>query len=457
GETSIYRLGFGLNLDAQDRLEQSDLTDLSAQFFSEQVLTDFRSDEGEVTFDYEKRLSSDITARVLALQTIERDITAATSTTGAGLYDSREEALSGETIVRLAGSFTPSPQITTETSLELAHNFLDKQTSLSLNDAPVDLPSANVLVKEQRGEASVSARWRASRAVIVEAALAGEISSLTQSGDVEKSKSFQFIKPRTSVTITPADAWQVRAVAERIAGQLNFDDYASSPSLETGDVSVGNPDLTPETSWRFEAAVERTFWERGAVTLTLSHAEVRDVIDLVPIDNRFDAPGNIGDGVRDEISLALTAPLDRLGAPRTNVRFNGVWRMSEVTDPVSLTARRISKERPFTGDVQVTREFPSLNSSAGLELFFGYSETSYRLNEIRIERASSDPLARLYWTWAPRPDLSVRVQLENFTFRNRSRERILFDGGRAEGTPFFRENRTAIMDPFVFARIRKTF
>src|SRR5690606_37649351 len=138
----------------------------------------------------------------------------------------------------------------------------------------------------------------------------------------------------------------------------------------------------------------------------------------------FDAPGNIGGGVRQELKLSLALPLERLAVPGGLIRFNGTWRRSEVVDPVTGEERRISWERPFAGDLVISKDIPGLDSVIGADLFVGFKEVSYRLHERRTERSTSDPLARLYWDWTPDPKTTLRIQIENMSFRKRSQERV---------------------------------
>jgi outer membrane receptor protein involved in Fe transport len=253
----------------------------------------------------------------------------------------------------------------------------------------------------------------------------------------------------------PDKATQLRLRVERTVGQLNFKDFAATTQLEAGTVNAGNPNLAPERAWVVEAAVERRFWKSGAVVLTVNHAEVQAVVDLIPIAGRFDAPGNIGSGRREEARLSLTLPLDRVGVTGGLIRFNGTWRRSSVTDPVTGAARRISNQRPFEGDVYLGKTFPKLNSTLALEGNFGFTETAYRINEVRktVER----PLWKIYWDWSPDPSLIFRFQAENITAKTRSRERDLYTGPRSANAINFVERRTQTLAPFLMFRVRKTF
>ena len=67
------------------------------------------------------------------------------------------------------------------------------------------------------------------------------------------------------------------------------------------------------------------------------------------------------------LGLALTLPLDKLGIANGLVRFNGVWKWSQVTDPVTGRIRRISGQRPFDTDIYIGKQFPSLKSTLAAE------------------------------------------------------------------------------------------
>ncbi len=442
--------------DRQDRRDMSRLTNIGGTPFQETVDADFASDEGVASIEYERTFSSRLTMRLLALESRERD-RIVTRSTGAGPAQiSSERALSGESIVRAAGSFLPTSRLTVDGRIERTFNFLDAENSLTRGGVPVALPSANIRVEERRIDAEGAARWQAGDGATVEAAIGFETSTIGVKGDVTQSRSLDFVKPRLNVTVEPAKDWEVRLRAERVVSQLDFEDFATTASLDTGTVNAGNPDLTPEQAWLFEATVERRFWDRGAVTLTAGHSALSDVIDLIPIEGRFDAPGNIGSGTKQEMKLALSLPLDRLGARGALIRLNANWRRSRVTDPVTTERRRISLQRPFQGDVTIIKELPRLRSVITADFYTGFQETSYRINEIRTVHASSDPLAKIYWDWTVKPGMSLRFMFENIGFRSRGRKRVLYDGSRLAGQIAAIERRNAVMDPFFLVRLRKT-
>lgn len=449
---------FSLNgeRDRQDRKDMTDLTNAAGPVFHETVDADVATDRGVASIEYEREFSPRLTLRALMLESRERDRIVTTSTGTGPEQVSSERSLAGESIMRASGTFLANPALTIDGRVERTFNFLDAESSLMRGGVPVPLPSAEVRVEERRIDAEGAARWQAWNRLTVEAAIGYERSTIGVDGDARRSRSLSFLKPRLNLTVEPTKGWEVRLRAERVVSQLDFEDFATTASLDTGTVNAGNPDLTPEQAWLFETTVERRFWDRGAITFTASHSELSDVIDLIPIEDRFDAPGNIGSGSRQEAKLAMSLPLDRLGANGTLIRLNAHWRRSRVTDPVTGERRRISLQRPFQGDVTIIKDLPRLRSVITADFYTGFSETSYRINEIRTIAANSDPLAKIYWDWTVKPGMSLRFMFENIGFRSRSRKRVLYEGPRSTGRLIGTERRNAVMDPFFLVRVRKT-
>ena len=451
----VFRLNLSGERNDIEREEAALLADPSGRF-SERTRTTQRADKAEIGVDYQRDIRPWLDGQLIALKTFKGDRLNSLSRTRSPSQQTNEDSTSGETIFRGVLSAVRSDALRFEGGGEAAFNYLDARSSLFVGGAPVALPSANVRIEESRTEAFFTTTWKPSARFSAEGGVRWETSTIRQTGGAQQEKRLSFPKPRLILSYAATPATQLRLRLERTVGQLNFRDFAASAQVEAGTVNAGNPDLEPERAWLAEVAVERRFWNGGALVLTLTHSEVQQVVDLIPIDGRFDAPGNIGDGTRDEAKLSLTLPLERFGLKRASVRFNGTWRRSSVTDPVTGRNRRISNQRPFEGDFVITKSLPSLNSSVSLEAsHFGYTETAYRISEVRT--TTETPLYKLIWDWSARPDLTFRFQIENFAPKRRVRERVLFSGIRSANAVNVREKRYAEQAPFLMIRVRKTF
>ncbi len=426
----------------------------TGQSFFERTQIKQRNDKGEISGDYTHAFSPVLSGQLIALKTLKRDIQRSAIDGRNTAQAAFEKGDTSEAIGRAVLTATFSPKLRFEVGGEGALNSLDATSFLRVGGASVAVPSANVRVEETRGEAFATLNLRPANHWAVELGARYEASKIAQTGGANQSRNLSFFKPRLILSYDPSGSSQVRLRVQRNVGQLNFKDFAASSSLDAGTVNAGNPNLVPERAWIFEAAVEKRFWGAGSLILTAQHQDVQDVADLIPVRG-FDAPGNIGGGTRQELKASLTLPLEKLGVRGGTLRLNTAWRWSRVVDPVTGISRRISGQRPFEGDFYIGKQLPKLKSTISMDGFLGYTETFYRIGEIR--RNLEQPLLKIYWDWAPLPGFTVRVQAENFTAKDRKRNRTLFNGPRSANLATLREERYAEMPAFVMIRLRQAF
>ena len=361
------------------------------------------------------------------------------------------------------------PGLTVETGVEGAFNHLDSETDLTVNARAIAVPAANVQVEELRGEVFARGTWQARPNLTLEAGLRQEASRVTSDGDVTLRKSLHFLKPRAALTWAPDGLTQVRMRVEREVGQLNFDDFvASSNVASTGTVVAGNPDLTPQQAWVYEAAIERRFWGAGAILLTVRHFDITDTVDRGPArDGRgviirdpvtgqaaADRPDNIGAGTKDEIQASLTVPLDRFGIRSGQLKLQSTWRDTEVLDPISGVKREISNQHPIDWEGHYSQDLPQWNATWGVDVIGGYRERFFRLAEIETKKFSTWVV--VYGEYKPRPDLAIRLELNGVTLRNSRRIREVYIGPRNLGRLDYTDVRSLEYGGSFNLRVRKT-
>jgi len=453
-EGGLFRANFGLSHQINDERDVSESTDTFGNESRDVVDTDFSNSGVEIGADYEGNLSDSTTYQIVAVQTLGRKEDDANRTSEGGSQFATEDQQEGETILRGLLRRTISPQLNFEAGAEGAFNFLNSETALEEDGQVIDLPAANVEVEELRSEIYSTLMWQASPRTSLEFGLRGETSKIKVTGDADAENRFSFLKPRVVGSYSSDGGTQLRLRVEREVGQLDFEDFAAGSELTDNTVNAGNPDLAPEQAWVIEAAFERPVFGDSALTFTYRHFEMEDVVDIIPFEG-FAAPGNIGDGTRDEYGIAFAVPLDSIGPGLGRLQLSGTWRDSEVVDPVTGETREISGEPGFDGTVLYTREFPKLNGSFGIRGELTSKETDYRLDQIITTR--NDHYWRVYWDWRVRPSLQVRAMLENATSRDRWRRRVRYDGLRSDGIIESRDERSAVLDPMLVFRIRWTF
>lgn len=366
----------------------------------------------------------------------------------------------GESIARTVLKHRRSDTLSLEAGAEGAFNWLESETDFALNGQPQPVPAANVRVEEKRGELFGKATWQARPSLSFEAGVRQEASRISSDGDVELEKTLYFTKPRLAATWAPDAATQLRLRIEREVGQLDFDDFVASTEFNTGgDVQAGNPDLEPEQAWVAEAAAERRFWGSGAVVLTLRHYELSDVIDRAPIFTSsgaaFDAPANIGSGVKQEVAVSLTLPLDRFGLKRAQLRGQSTWRRSEVTDPTTGEERSISGSRPLDWEAHFSHDLPQWRLTWGVDAYGGWRETYYRFNEVNVRKLKT--FVTPFVDWKARPDITVRAEIQNATERGFHRTGYRYAGPRGTAPLEYVDDRDIQFGRIFYVRVRKTF
>lgn len=359
---------------------------------------------------------------------------------------------SSETILRSLLRFERSASLEFEGGGEVAYNMLEVDQAYSVGGVDIPLPSASVKVEETRGELFGKATWRLNPKWTFEGGLRLESSTISQSGDAEQKKSFFYAKPRLLTTWTPTAKAQVRLRFERVVGQLDFGDFAASAELADDNVFGGNVDLQPEQRWVSELTFEQRFWGEGIVSLGLRHDEIRDVIDVIPLEGGYAAVGNIGDGTLDQLALTVTIPTDKLGVSGGKFGFKNTWNHTEVVDPTTGETRPISGIRPTQASISFQQDITSWKLQWGGAWIPLLGQKTFRPDEIQGWRGHD--YYELWVDYKPTPTLSIRGQINLWDDFNV--ERTVF--GDREARPIaFVENR--FIDPRTFyqIRLRKTF
>jgi hypothetical protein len=327
---------------------------------------------------------------------------------------------------------------------EAAFNQLDAS-----NFGTADLDGANTLVEETRSEAFLTDVWRPAPDWTIEATAAFERSTLTQTGDAELKTKLSFVKPSLQITRSFGRS-QARLRLYRDVGQLDFDDFVTNASLADGQVTGGNPNLRPQTSWRIEAAADMRFGQDTALSITLFHWEIEDVADVLALPN--DPPGNIGKGVRDGVTLTGALPLTAV-LPGARLTFDATLQRGEVTDPVTGQPRTITDMRKTDIEAEFRQDLPESRFAWGV-LYFKESENlTFRLNE--VDTFEEGPFVDVYAESTAIHGLKIRLTAANVLNPTFSRERLFFAPDRT-GPVLRREQREREFGSFLWLTISGT-
>jgi outer membrane receptor protein involved in Fe transport len=441
--------------------ERSRAAALEAQVFpTNELESDLeleRQRETELGVQYEHTSPNGLQLEWLGLYRRKREVEREDSVERADRSSFEQHNDASEAIVRgrVHGSVG---RATIEAGVEAARNVLDGRSALDENGVAIALPAAEVRIEERRAEAFALASFQPAVHWTLEGGARFEYSVLEQSGDSSVRKAFFFPKPRMLLIYAPADSSQWRMLIERRVGQLDFEDFVSSTSLSVDTVSAGNPDLEPDRSWTAELAWERQWRPDVSLVLAVRREWISDLVDRRPIVAReelLDGVGNIGDGLRDELELSVSAPLAALGLGAARVKATGLWRSGEARDPTTGRRRAISDDLPFEGAVRVTHDLPALKIHWGVDAEFGREARQFMLDEVRVERLGTQ--LEVFAEYTPTPVWNVRVAASNLTDREFERERWIYDGPRGAAPLSYIETRTLRMGPYYTLSVRRSF
>jgi hypothetical protein len=456
-EAPVLRGKLRVNLTLEDQPSQKHIVD-DFKLAGREVETD-RLDIGDAELGqhYERNLSATWKLEFLGLEHLNKTDANSTFNTATDHQVFVQNNHGGETIGRGILHWSASDDLNVDAGGEFAYNWLQAHTVFSENGTPIPIPAGNVFVSEKRGEVFATAVWRPLNSLSVQTGIRVEASTIASSGDVVLTKTLAFPKPRLVATWTPDTENQLRVRVEREVGQLDFKDFAANATLNSTGVTAGNPNLSPQRDWAFEAAYDRHFWTDGVISLTLRHLLLQDVVDRVPVfapSGVFDQPGNIGSGRENDVVASFTLPLQRLGLEGATLRGAGTWRFSQVRDPTTGQHREISLQHPLDAEVHFAQDFPKWNLTWGVDTYFATIVRNVRFNE--IDRTFNGIEDTVYVDYKPRPDLTLRIQtdLEQLVYDT---QRQVFAGPRGANPLQFTDVQKRHFGPLLFFRLRKTF
>ncbi len=411
--------------------------------------------KAEAGADWEHRFSDTLSMKAIGLMTMGNvdqsdrfEVFSAPATNLVRLQDRTTET--GERVGRLTATWRPAEGHTIEVGGEGAYNFRDTTLDITqqvnggaVTAVPLDVSEA--LVEEVRGEAFITEVWNVSKAMTLEAGFTFEASRITQSGSETNEREFTYPKPRLVGTFILPAGDQIRASIERDVSQLDFAEFASTVNFNDGSSVRGNPELEPEKAWKTRLEWERRFGKRGALTLAVFHDAIEDVRDYTLIGGQ-DAFGNIGDGSRTGIEARGALPLAFIGLTSAELRFNGLYQQSEVTDPWTLETRDISInfERQGTSGalnagpkdwaylVTYRQELPKLQSAIGVTLQQWSGWREFKNDEV-VDLEREKPKLDFYYETTVIKPLTIRFLINNILSPPEDRVWTFYSANRGTG------------------------
>lgn len=430
----------------------------------------------EVGADAERIISSNLLGKAIVLfsrnetdpSTSQQNFNSSGAQTRLQAED--EFTVRDELIARLEFDWAGFKDHAVQADLENANNTLEN-TLVFTDDTGagpvvIDVPGGNTRVKESRWNLLVQDTWSLGK-LDWNYGVGFERSTISQTGDATKERSFNYVKPRTVLTYSYTPSQQTRLRLEREVSQLDFLDFVTATVFEDDNTTLGNPELQPDRTWIAELSHELRFGDIGVIKLTAYHHWIDDVLDLLPLSATFETTGNIGDGTKKGVILTTTLPLERLGLAGARVDFKIRYQDASVTDPVTGLERTVSVGGSYSGEVlfddnadyasviDYRQDFEAAQVSWGWGLAERSQRILFKADELDINDEKFEMRAFIETTrW-----LGLKIGLEgmNMLDNPQSRERIIYVAERGLSPVLVRELRKGDNGRMIIVRVSGSF
>ncbi len=372
-----------------------------------------------------------------------------------------------ERILRSGYTFDFASSQSLELGVERAQTILDSNLQLDLlpdgGTVLTRVSTADATVEEIRYESFAVHNWQINDRMSLESTLIFEQSEISQSGDVSKSRDFEFLRPKVDYRFDITPTVQFRATIEKDVAQLSFSDFTANTSEgdDDQDALAGNPDLRQEQSWRYDANLEYRFHDdNGVLNTNIFYHELIDVIDRVDVstpDTIQSANGNIGDGERFGVALDGSYRFTSVGESQILLESGLRVEDSNVVDPFLGIDRRFSRQGRGEARVGFRHDFPARNFNYGFSWSHNFRDGRIAYDIDKIESYNSGDWVRLFAETQGWAELIYRLEVFNPMENKRCRVRSRYLGGTiATGYLSEIEDSCSHTGPTIAIKIRGT-
>ena len=334
-----------------------------------------------------------------------------------------------------------------EFGAERAQTTLDSSLALGLPSSsgtpsadfgglvPQAVSNANSTVEEIRIEPFIIHNWIINSRMTLESTLLYELSEISQSGDVSRTRDFDFVKPKVDFRYNLTPQLQLRGSAEKVVRQLRFSDFVASNDPQDNDsiTLYGNENLRQEWFWKYDFYADyRLPNDIGVVNMNLFYHQHKDRIARIDVspseDNLQSANGNIGDGDVVGISINSSIRMRMINLPNLLVTSALSVRDSEIEDPFLGIDRRFARFGRGRLTLGFRHDLPRWNMNYGLEWSnrFDSNEKVYDIDD--IADYIGEPNTNAFVQFVDSRGTTYRFDARNATSNLQCRERTRFVG-----------------------------
>ncbi len=299
---------------------------------------------------------------------------------------------------------------------------------------PQNVANSNTKVEEIRYEPFAIHNWQINSRMSLESSLVYETSELTQSGDVNKSRDFDFWKPKLDYRFDVTPTFQLRGMVEFDVRQLSFSDFVASGDNDDNDMNTeaGNANLEPET-WinaDFDAQY-RLPDDIGVVSARVNFMRHFDKIERIDVSTPTTLAatnGNIGDGDMWQLILRSSIRMKMIDMPNLLVTANFTVRDSKIKDPFLGIDRRFTNYERGRLELGFRHDLPQWRMNYGLSWNNRFDGNIKRYDLEDIELTAGDPMVMAFVEYIAFGSTTIRFDVRNATDNLQCRERQRFVG-----------------------------
>ena len=329
---------------------------------------------------------------------------------------------------------------------------------------PQNVSNANSTVEEIRLEPFIIHNWNINSRTSLESTLLYELSQISQSGDVNRKRDFDFIKPKVDLRYNLTPQLQLRGSIEKVVQQLRFSDFVASNDPQDNDslTLAGNENLRQEWFWKYDINAEyRLPNDIGVVDANIFYHRHTDVISRIDVspseDDLQSANGNIGEGDMYGITLNASIRMRMFNMPNLLVTSRLNVSDSNITDPFLGIDRRFSRFGRGRLNLGFRHDVPKWNMNYGLEWSnrFDSNEKIYDIDD--IADFIGEPNTTAFVQFVDSRGITYRFDARNATSNLQCRERQRYIGRINTGILEEIEDQCATSGRVVSLKINGTF
>jgi outer membrane receptor for ferrienterochelin and colicin len=309
---------------------------------------------------------------------------------------------------------------------------------------PIDVPNAISEVEEIRVEGFAIHNWQINSRMSLESSLLYEVSEIEQSGDINKTRDFNFVKPKLDFRFDINRSLQLRMSAEKDVSQLSFADFSAGVNQQDDDQDTvtGNPELEQEETWRYDINLDYRLPNDGGVLNTrFFYYDVHNSIGKVDVSPNpqtlVSTNGNVGDGKVFALYLNASIRLAFLNLPQAVFTAGLNLEDAYIYDPLIAKKRTIIPFDRGGYRLGYRQDIPQQNLSFGLTYQDGIgnmggtggNRVRYDIDNVLFFRSGKvRPNFTVFAEKVGFADLTYRFEINNGLDEERCLERKRYNG-----------------------------